>query len=126
MSVPNLLNLPEQLGAIVLKWSVAKYIEGAGPSPANMLARAQTLKAIASELSGLAAGTVTVSQIQTLASSELTAKGVSVSNQLLIQGLLNLLQANMPVGGGLIQAALAADVNVFLADVTTVAGSFGA
>jgi hypothetical protein len=121
----NILNLPAALGALVLKWATAKYIEGAGATSADMLARAQTVKALASTLDAVAVGTMTLAQLATATAAELTSANVSASTQILINGLLALLGGAIPTGN-LISAALGAEANVFLQDVIAVCTTFGA
>jgi hypothetical protein len=123
-----ILALPAELGALVLKFAVAKYIEGAGSAPGAMTARASALKAIATEISGVAAGTVTISQLQAATAAALAAKNVAVSTQILVNGLVSVLSGIFPTGlnAGLISAALSADVNLFSQDITAVCTSYGA
>jgi len=120
-----ILSLPAELGALILKFAVAKYIEGAGATPGAMTARATALKAIASEISGVASGTFTIAELQAATAAVLEGKNVSVSTQILVNGLIGLLSSALPTGG-LISAALAADVNLFAQDVTQVCTTFGA
>lgn len=121
----NLLNLPAALAALILKYAVAKYIEAAGATSAEMLARAQTVKAIAAEIDGVALGTMSLQQLTTAEAAELASKNVSVSAQIAISGLLALVNGAVPTGN-LLSAALGAEANVFLQDVIAVCTTFGA
>ena len=123
----NLLNLPGALEALALKFATAKYIEAAGPTPAEQLARAQTVKAIASMVDGAGMGTTTIAQLQTMATTELQSKSLTVSNQLLVTGLVGLIGSVLPTAGAsILSTAIAAEANVFLQDVIAVCTSFGA
>jgi hypothetical protein len=121
----NLLNLPAALGALILKWATAKYIEAAGATSAEMLVRAQSVKALASTLDAVALGSMTLSQLSTATAADLEKGGTSVSAQILVNGLVNLIGAALPTGN-LITAALGAEANVFLQDVIQVTTTFGA
>lgn len=121
----NLLNLPAALGALILKWATAKYIEAAGATSADMTARATSIKAIATALDQAAIGTITLGTLTTLAAADLEKAGQSVSTQIAVNGLLNLLGAAVPTGN-MISAALGAAANVFLQDVIAVCTTFGA
>jgi len=110
----SILSLPAELGQLVLSFAVAKYIEGAGSAAGAMTGRAQALKAILTEIQGVAKGTITIQQLQQATAQVLASKGVSVSTQLLVNGLLGILASTFPgPTSGLISAAIAADVNVF-------------
>jgi hypothetical protein len=121
----NLLNLPAALGALILKWATAKYIEAAGATSAEMLARAQSIKALATAADAVAVGAMSLAQLATATAADLAAAKVSVSNQILINGLLQLIGGSLP-SGNLLTAALGAQANVFLQDVIAVCASFGA
>jgi hypothetical protein len=123
-----ILAIPAEIGALVLKFAVAKYIEGAGSAPGAMSTRASALAAIASEIQGVAAGTVTIAQLQAATAAQLQAKGVAPSTQILVNGLVEVLSGIFPTGpsAGLISAALAADVNLFASDVIAVADTYTA
>jgi hypothetical protein len=123
----SILTLPAELGALLLKFIVAKYIEGAGSAAGAMTARASALKAIATEIAGVAAGTFTLAQLQAATAEALAAKSVAVSTQVLVNGLIGILSNVIPTANsGLISAALAADVNLFAQDVIAIATSYGA
>jgi hypothetical protein len=119
----NLLNLPAALGALVLKWATAKYIEAAGATSVEMTERAKSLKALATAADGVALGTTTLAQLSAVAAADIS-KG-SVSNQILVSGLLSLIGSALPTGD-LLTAALGAEANVFLQDVIAVCTTFGA
>jgi hypothetical protein len=121
----NLLNLPAALGALILKWATAKYIEAAGATSAEMLARAQAVKSLATAADAVAIGAMSLAQLATATATELAAAKMSVSNQILINGLLQLIGGALPTGN-LLTAALGAQANVFLQDVIAVCASFGA
>jgi hypothetical protein len=122
----NLLSLPGALGQLVLKWGTAKYIEAAGAS-ADILSRAQAVKAIATEIDGVALGTVTVAQLQAMAATELASKGLKTSDQILVGGLMQLIGAALPAANaGLLSAAVSAEANLVLQDIIAVCTSFGA
>lgn len=121
----NILNLPATLAALILNWAVAKYIESAGSAPGAMLARAQTLKTLATTIDAAATGGMTLQQLAAAAAADLTKAGVSVSTQILINGLLNEIALAVPTGN-LISAALAAQADLFLKQVITTCGTFGA
>lgn len=121
----NPLNLPAALGALVLKWAVAKYIEAAGATSAEMTARAQIVKAIATSLDQVALGKMTLQQLVTADAALLQKNQVAVSSQIAVQGLLNLLGSAVPTGN-LLSAALGAMADVFLQDVIATCTSFGA
>lgn len=123
----SILALPAELGALVLKFAVAKYIEGAGSATGAMTSRAATLKAIATEISGVASGTLTIAQLQAATAAELASKNVAVSTQIVVNGLVSILSAALPgPTSGLISAAISADVNMFAQDVIAVCASYGA
>lgn len=124
----SILSLPAELGALVLKFAVAKYIEGAGSAPGAMTQRATALKAIATEIAGVASGTVSIAQLQQMTAEQLAASKIPQSTQLVINGLVGLLSTAVPLGpsGGLISAAISGDVNVFAQDVIAVCSSYGA
>jgi len=121
-----LLTLPAELGAILLKAAVAKYIEGAGTS-AEMVSRAAAVKAVATMLDQAALGTISLTQLASMTEAELTSAKMSVSTQILVNGLVQVVTAALPLANsGLITAALGAQANVFLQDVISVCGTFGA
>lgn len=121
----NLLSLPAALGAIILKWATARYIESAGATSAEMTARAQSVKALAATADAVALGTMPLSQLATATAPELVTAKVSVSDQILVNGLVTLLGGALPTGN-LLTAALGAEANVFLQDVIGVCTTFGA
>ncbi len=121
----NLLNLPAALAAIVLKFAIAKYIEAAGAEPGAILARAQTVKAMATQIDAVALGTMTLTQLAAASAAELQKSNTSVSAQILINGLATLVGGALPTGN-LLTAALGAEANVFLKDVIDTCTTFGA
>ena len=123
-----ILSLPAELGGLVLKFAVSKYIEGAGAAAGAMTALAAALKALATEISAVASGTMTLAQLQAATAAQLAEKKVPVSTQILVNGLVSVLGTVFPVGpaGGLVSAALAGDVNLFAQDVIATATLYGA
>lgn len=123
----SILSLPAELGAVVLKFAVAKYIEGAGSAAGAMTSRAAALKAIATDIAQVATGAMTVAELQKATAAALAAKNISISTQIAVNGLLNVLSV-VPVGpsAGLISAAIGADVNLFAQDVISVCTAYGA
>jgi hypothetical protein len=121
----NILNLPAALGALILKWATAKYIEGAGATSADMLARAQSVKTLATALDQAALGGITLAQLATMAAADLTKANVPISTQVLINGLIALIASAVPTGN-LITAALGAQADIFLKDVIATCTTFGA
>jgi hypothetical protein len=122
-----ILTLPAELGGLVLKFAVAKYIEGAGSTPGAMSSRASAIKTIATEVAGVAAGTFTIAQLQAATAATLSTKSVAVSTQILVNGLFALLSNAVPgPAAGLISAAISADVNLFAQDVIAVCTLYGA
>lgn len=127
MNVVNPLNLSAELGTIALDFAVAKYIEGAGSAAGAMTTRAKDLKAIATEVQGVAEGTITIAELETDAAAALTAKGLTVSEQILVTGLVNLLSSIIPSvnpTSGLLGAALAGDVNLFATQVISICNKY--
>jgi hypothetical protein len=124
-NILNLASIPAALGQLVLKFAVAKYIEAAGSS-ADMVARAQSIKAVASAIDGVALGSTSVSTLVSQTAAELAKSNVSVSSQLLINGLVQLVTSALPVSGGVVSAVGGAVANVFLQDVIAVTSTFGA
>jgi hypothetical protein len=126
VSILNLASIPAALGQLILKFAVAKYIEAAGSTPGAMTERASSIKAIATAIDGVALGTTSVGVLVSQTAADLAKNNVSVSSQLLINGLTELVTAALPVSGGLLSAVNGALANVFLQDVIAVATSFGA
>jgi hypothetical protein len=123
----SILALPANIGQLILKWATAKYIEAAGSTPAEWLARAQHVKSLASEIDQTVLGTLTVAQLQALTTADLSSKNMKPSEQILVTGLVGLIANVLPAANtGLLSAALGADVNLVLVDIETVATSFGA
>lgn len=123
----SLLSLPANIGQLVLKWATAKYIEAAGTTAADWLARAQHVKALAVEIDQTVLGNMTIAQLQALTTADLTAKNMKPSEQILVTGLVGLIATALPAANtGLISAAISADVNLGLTDVEAVCSSFGA
>jgi hypothetical protein len=113
------------LGQLILKYAIAKYIEAAGTSEA-MIARAANIKAIATEIDSAVLGTITVAELTAATQTELAAKSLSVSNQILVTGLFNLVTSVLPAAKStFLSAAIAAEADVFLKDVIAVAAQFG-
>jgi hypothetical protein len=121
----NILNIPAELGELLLQWSVAKYIEGAGSEPGAMTARAASVKAIATAIDGVALGTTTLAQLAAMGAADLEAKGISQSTQIAVAGLVAILPPVLPTTG-LLAAANAAIVNSALQQVIAVCAKYGA
>lgn len=122
MSLPNPL---ADLASVVLQFAIAKYIEKAGTS-AEMLARAQTIKAIATEADEVALGSMTVAQLQTATLEQITNAKISVSNQVLVTGLVDEISSVLPAQGTLLGAAISGASDQFLKQVMAVCARFGA
>lgn len=120
-----ILGLPGEIGALLLKFATAKYIESAGAG--QMTQRAAVIKAVATEIEGVTSGAITVGQLATTTAAVIQSKGIPMSSQILLQGLSGLVTTALPTANsGLLEAALAADAKLFLDDVIQVASSFGA
>ena len=90
-----------------------------------MTARATAIKAIAQEIAGVSTGAVTIAELQAFTAAELEAKGIAMSTQTLVNGLVGLLANAIPgPTGGLISAAIAAQVNLVAQDVISVASAY--
>lgn len=122
----SLLSLPATLGQLLLKWATAKYIEAAG-SAEEMAARAKTVKGLATGIDGAVLGTMTIAQLQAVATADLAGKSLKASDQILINGLVGLISSVLPAAdSGFLNAAVGAEVNLFLQDVIAVCTEFGA
>jgi hypothetical protein len=106
--------------------SVSLYIQQAGPNAADQTARAQKVKVVATELQGLATGTLTVAQFQAqlaTAIAKLNPSEQILANAILLEVDLNL---STKVQNGILDAAAKAAANVVLGDVLAVCAMYGA
>jgi len=107
MDIFDILNLPGGIESLTVSFAVAKYIEKAGPTPAQQLARAQAIKGVVTELEGVLTGSVTIAQLQAITAADITSHITDPADQALAQGLLTLIVSdlNIKVGTGVLQSA---------------------
>lgn len=108
-----------------IQFATAEYIAQASGTAAQ-LARAQKVKAIAVEIQGLDTGTVTIAQLAATVQADIAK--LSPPDQILANGLLTIIMANLGVQtqSGVLNAALTAEVNVVMNDVIAAAKLYGA
>ena len=123
-----IIGLPAALGSLILEWGISKYIEAAGKTPAEQLLRAQAIKAIVTDIDLTVLGQMSVSNLATATLAQLQSSNISVSTQILVNGLVTEISAVFPVlpNGSLLGAANEALVDQFLKNILSVTAKYGA
>ena len=123
-----IVGLPAALGSLILEWGIGKYIEAAGNTPAEQLLRAQAIKGIVTDIDLTVLGQMSLSNLATATLSQLQAANISVSTQILVNGLTTEISSVFPVlpNGSLLGAANAALVDQFLKNILSVTAKYGA
>jgi hypothetical protein len=116
------------LGSLILEWGISKYIEAAGKTPAEQLLRAQAIKAIVMDIDLTVLGQMSVSNLATATLAQLQSSNISVSTQILVNGLVTEISAVFPIlpNGSLLGAANEALVDQFLKNILSVTAKYGA
>jgi hypothetical protein len=123
-----IIGLPAALGSLILEWGISKYIEAAGKTPAEQLLRAQAIKAIVMDIDLTVLGQMSVSNLATATLAQLQSSNISVSTQILVNGLVTEISAVFPIlpNGSLLGAANEALVDQFLKNILSVTAKYGA
>lgn len=110
-----------------IEFATAKYIErSAGNDATRRLNKAVEVKAVATQIQGLASGTVTLAQLDTALASSIGK--LSPSDQLLANALVQVLlnEVNVKIQTGILTAAEAAAVKTIAQDVILATTLYGA